>query len=136
MRAPGSRAGPFFGGQSDDSMPPPGNGVRVKDWPPGALGSAAETGWIGRAADQRLLFLRFELCLVNSKPGRGSVSAGRLGRRATAMTDDSPPRVGDRVNVDGRAGLFFVLHVDIETRSTSLLPSDNRPIPTRSLWKP
>jgi hypothetical protein len=23
MRAPGSRAGPFFGGQSDDSMPPP-----------------------------------------------------------------------------------------------------------------
>jgi hypothetical protein len=43
------------------------------------------------------------------------------------MPDDSLPRVGDRVNVDGRVGVFFVLHVDLDG-SASLLPSDNGPI--------
>ena len=37
-------------------------------------------------------------------------------------------KVGDRVNVDGRAGVFFVLHMDFDTSNASLLPSDNGPI--------
>ena len=44
------------------------------------------------------------------------------------MPDDSLPRIGDRVNVEGRVGVFFVLHVDQDTGSASLLPSDNGPI--------
>jgi hypothetical protein len=35
--------------------------------------------------------------------------------------------VGDRVNVDGRKSVFFVLNADGETRYASLLPNDNGP---------
>jgi hypothetical protein len=38
------------------------------------------------------------------------------------------PRVGDRVNVDGREGVFFVLKCNSGTRMVSLLPPDNGPI--------
>jgi hypothetical protein len=41
------------------------------------------------------------------------------------MTRKRLPRVGDRVNVDGREGVFFVLKCDVETLTVSLLPSDN-----------
>jgi len=47
------------------------------------------------------------------------------------MPDDSLPRVGDRVNVDGRAGVFFVLQVDWDTfRATTGRFS------TKFLWEP
>jgi hypothetical protein len=35
------------------------------------------------------------------------------------------PRTGDRVNVKGREGVFFVLKCDIDLRTVSLLPSDD-----------
>jgi len=44
------------------------------------------------------------------------------------MAEIGSLKVGDRVNVDGRAAVFFVLHVNSETLSASLLPSDNGPI--------
>ena len=37
-------------------------------------------------------------------------------------------RVGDRVNVEGREGVFYVLQVYLDTRSASLLPSDDGPV--------
>jgi hypothetical protein len=44
------------------------------------------------------------------------------------MTRKKLPKVGDRVNVEGREGVFFVLEANRETRCASLLPSDNGPI--------
>jgi len=41
------------------------------------------------------------------------------------MAEIGPLKVGDRVTVAGQDGEFFVLHVDIETLSASLLPSGN-----------
>jgi hypothetical protein len=38
------------------------------------------------------------------------------------------PRTGDRVKVEAREGVFFVLKCDGETRTVSLLASDNGPI--------
>jgi hypothetical protein len=35
------------------------------------------------------------------------------------------PSVGDRVNVEGREGVFFVLQCDGEARTVCLLPSDD-----------
>ena len=40
------------------------------------------------------------------------------------MPEEKLPRVGDRVNVDGRVGVFFVLDVDRGAHSVTLLPSD------------
>lgn len=40
----------------------------------------------------------------------------------------NPLRVGDRVNMEGREDVFFVLHVDLEAGTASLLPSDNGPV--------
>ena len=37
-------------------------------------------------------------------------------------------KVGDRVTVAGQGDVFFLLHVDFEALSVSLLPSDNGPI--------
>ena len=44
------------------------------------------------------------------------------------MAEIGQLKVGDRVAVDGQDGAFFVMHVDFETLSASLLPSDNGPI--------
>jgi hypothetical protein len=50
------------------------------------------------------------------------------------MTETNPPRVGERISVDGRDGVFLVLSVDHEAQSVSLLPSvdggllDNIPV--------
>jgi hypothetical protein len=44
------------------------------------------------------------------------------------MPEKNPLRVGDRVTVDGRDDVFFVLSVDLEKDSVSLLPRDNSPI--------
>jgi len=35
---------------------------------------------------------------------------------------DKLPKVGERVNVEGREGIFFVLTVNGESRTVSLLP--------------
>lgn len=48
--------------------------------------------------------------------------------RPVVMPHEKLPRVGDRVNVVGREGVFFVVKFDGEARSVSLLPSDDRRI--------
>jgi hypothetical protein len=73
--------------------------------------------------------LRFELCLVKFQVGPGfGVGRGDVERWSAAMPEKNLPSVGDRVNVDGGVGAFFVLYVNWETHSASLLPSDNGPI--------
>jgi len=54
-----------------------------------------------------------------------------LGRGVTTMAEIGTLKVGDRVTVAGQVGVFFVLSLDFETLSASLLPSDNRPIMNR-----
>jgi len=49
-------------------------------------------------------------------------------RRSLAMAEIGVLKVGDRVTVAGQDGVFFVLSLDFETLSASLLPSDNGPI--------
>jgi hypothetical protein len=44
------------------------------------------------------------------------------------MSRNNLPKVGDRVNVEGREGVFFVLNADEERGCASLLPSDDGPI--------
>ena len=41
------------------------------------------------------------------------------------MKSQNMPRVGDRVNITGQDAVFFVLDMNGEARSVSLLPSDN-----------
>ena len=41
------------------------------------------------------------------------------------MPNKKLPRVGERVNLEGREGVFFVLKCDGEARTASLLPSDD-----------
>jgi hypothetical protein len=44
------------------------------------------------------------------------------------MPDGYQVSVGDRVNVQGQDGVFFVLDLNRESRSASLLPSNSGPI--------
>jgi hypothetical protein len=46
----------------------------------------------------------------------------------TVMPLPKLPTVGDRVNVEGREGVFFVLKCDGDARVVSLLSSHNAPL--------
>jgi hypothetical protein len=41
------------------------------------------------------------------------------------MPIEKLPKVGERVNIKGQEGIFFVLSLDAETRTVSLLPHDD-----------
>jgi len=44
------------------------------------------------------------------------------------MAENGQLKVGDRFTVAGHDSVFFVLHLDLETLSASLLPSDDGPV--------
>jgi hypothetical protein len=46
-------------------------------------------------------------------------------RRGGAAMPEKLPRIGDRVNLEGREGIFFVLSLDGKKRTVSLLPNDD-----------
>ena len=65
--------------------------------------------------------------LVKFAAGMGVRPNDVEGRSAT-MADIGRLKAGDRVAVVGHDGVFFVLHLDFETVSASLLTSDGGPI--------
>jgi hypothetical protein len=85
-------------------------------------------GQIRRGADRCPASLDFELCLVNSKSGRGLVWVADAERGSAAMRWEKLRKVSDRVNVEGHQSVFFVLNEDRERCCAFQHPNDSGPI--------
>ena len=68
------------------------------------------------------------LATISAIPFPQTIPSRTFKGRGALMPGAQELHIGDRVSIEGRDGMFFVLSLDHEKRCASLLPSDNGPI--------